>query len=190
MWCFLVLGHCDKIHLRVEGVFCPVSISVPVNNWFKLFLKKIISECNNSARDISALTFCLPRYFDNCTFWLLGLSGTWNFGAGTFWNLGCFGVGTLWHCLSAITSPCQHHWVRKVCVPKCQWRWNVWAKMSLAKMLGSKIILSLLWCFFRKHFNQLLIPIFPPWENDVRIAILYLPSHKEISRRRYPNINH
>ena len=39
MWCFLVLGHCDKIHLRVEGVFCPVSISVPVHNCLKQFLK-------------------------------------------------------------------------------------------------------------------------------------------------------
>lgn len=41
MWCFLVLGHCDKIHLRVEGVFCPVSISVrvPVHTWFKKIIK-------------------------------------------------------------------------------------------------------------------------------------------------------
>ena len=39
MWCFLVLGHCDKIHLRVEGVFCPVSISVPVHNCLKQFLE-------------------------------------------------------------------------------------------------------------------------------------------------------
>ena len=97
MWCFLVLGHCDKIHLRVEGVFCPVSISVPMHNCLKQFLKDYFYECSNSARDISALSFCLPRFFDPCTFWLLGLSSIWNFDVGTFWNLGCFGAGTLFH---------------------------------------------------------------------------------------------